>query len=278
MLLVQTAGWALALIILCAVLLVSCESKIVYHPYKYPEGNWDPAPFDVTVEDVNFQAEDGTQLHGWYIPSPNAQASMLWFHGNAGNLTHRLQNIQKLKPLNLNIFIFDYRGYGKSQGSPNEKGIYQDSQAAYDILVREKNVSPQKLILFGRSLGGVCAIEVASSNPAAGLILESTFTSARDMAGKVFPLLPIGWAIQSKFDALEKVPRLKLPKLFLHGTEDEVVPYEFGRKLFDAAAEPKEFYDIQGAGHNDTVSVGGVKYFAALDRFITKALEEQRSE
>jgi fermentation-respiration switch protein FrsA (DUF1100 family) len=274
----QTMGWILVLLLLYAALLVACESKIIYHPYKYPQGIWDTSSFNIKVEDVFFQADDGTKLHGWYIPSSNARATLLWFHGNAGNLTHRLENIQQLKALNLNIFIFDYRGYGKSEGKPSEEGIYLDSQAAYDILIREKNVSPRKLILFGRSLGAICAVEVAANNPAAGIILESVFTSARDMAGKVLPFLPIGWVIKSKFDAANKVPHLKLPKLFLHGTEDEIVPYELGRKLFSAAADPKEFYDIEGAGHNDTYFVGGGKYFAVLNRFITGTLKEMKNE
>lgn len=273
----QTAGGILALLLLYAVFLVACEDKIIYHPHKYPQGIWNPSSFNVKVEDVFFQAKDGTKLHGWYIPSANAQATLLWFHGNAGNLTYRLENIQQLQPLALNIFIFDYRGYGKSEGKPSEAGIYQDSQAAYDYLIREKNVVPlENLFLFGRSLGGICAVEVASSNPAAGLILESVFTSARDMAGQVFPLLPIGWAIRSKFSAVEKVPYLKLPKLFLHGTKDEIVPYKLGRKLYSAAAEPKEFYDIEGAGHNDTYGVGGREYFSALNRFITDTLKMKK--
>ena len=270
----QTAAGILVLLLLYTVLLVACENKIIFHPSKHPEGIWDPSPFNVQVEDIFFKSEDGTKLHGWYIPSSNARATLLWFHGNAGNLTHRLDNIQRLKDLRLNIFIFDYRGYGKSDGTPSEAGIYADSQAAYDVLVAEKNISPQKMFLFGRSLGGICAVEVAANNPAAGLILESVFTSARDMASKVSPLLPIGWAIQSKFDAMRNVPHLKLPKLFLHGTKDEIVPYEFGRKLFDAAVEPKEFYDIEGAGHNNTYGMGGIDYFAALDRFISKTLQE----
>ncbi len=272
--LIQTAGGFLLLIFLFAGLLVACENKIIYHPYKFPEGFWHPASFDVEAEDIFFQAEDGTKLHGWYIPSPEARGTLLWFHGNAGNITHRLGNIRELKPLKLNIFIFDYRGYGKSEGKPDEAGLSQDSQAAYDTLIREKKIAPEMLILFGRSLGGIFAVDVASRNPAAGLILESVFTSARDMAGKVFPLLPIGWAIRSKLDAVSKVPNLKIPKLFLHGTVDEVVPYEIGRELYEAAAEPKEFYDILGADHNDTYAVGGSEYFEAWDRFVSRALEE----
>ncbi len=264
----QATGVIVLFLVLYGIFLVSCERQIIYHPYKYPEGNWNSSSSAVFKEDVHFTAEDGTRLHGWYIPSAKAKATLLWFHGNAGNITHRLVNIEMLKPLNLNIFIFDYRGYGKSEGVPDEKGIYSDSQAAYDWLVKDKNILPGEIILFGRSLGGICAIEMASTNPAAGIILESVFPSARRLAEKIFPILPLGWAIKSRFDAISKVRSLELPKLFIHGTQDEIVPYKLGRELFSAAADPKIFYDIQGAGHNDTFLIGGADYFNALGRFI----------
>ena len=264
----QMAGMIVLFLALYGVFLVSCERRIIYHPHKYPEGNWNSSSSSVSREDVHFTASDGVRLHGWYIPSAGAKATLLWFHGNAGNITHRLGNIEMLKPLNLNIFIFDYRGYGKSEGVPDEKGIYSDSQAAYDWLVKDKNILPGEIILFGRSLGGICAIEMASTNPAAGIILESVFPSARRMAEKIFPILPLGWAIKSRFDAISKVRSLELPKLFIHGTQDEIVPYKLGRELFSAAADPKIFYDIQGAGHNDTFLIGGADYFNALGRFI----------
>ena len=268
----QMAGMIVLFLALYGVFLVSCEHRIIYHPHKYPEGNWNSSSSSVSREDVHFTASDGVRLHGWYIPSAGAKATLLWFHGNAGNITHRLGNIEMLKPLNLNIFIFDYRGYGKSEGEPDEKGIYSDSQAAYDWLVKVKNILPGEIILFGRSLGGICAVEVASGNPAAGLILESVFPSAGKMAEKIFPVLPLGGAIKSRFDAISKVPDLKLPKLFIHGTQDEIVPYKLGRELFSVAADPKEFYDIQGAGHNDTFLIGGAGYFNALGQFIKKVV------
>jgi hypothetical protein len=180
-----------------------------------------------------------------------------------------------LRSLHINLFIFDYRGYGKSEGEPNEVGVYLDSQAAYDWLVNIKKIPPSKIILFGRSLGGICAVEIAAKNLAAGVILESVFPSARRMAQKIFPFLPLGWAIKSRFDAIALVPGLKLPKLFLHGTQDEVVPYKLGRELFAAAVEPKTFYDIEGAGHNDTYLVGGPAYFDALDQFIQNAISDR---
>ena len=264
----HVAGVILLFFLSYGVFLVSCERRIIYHPYKYPEGNWSPSSSLVSKEDVHFISGDGVRLHGWYISSKSSNATLLWFHGNAGNITHRLVNIEALKPLDLDIFIFDYRGYGKSEGEPNEEGIYLDSQAAYDWLVKVKRIIPEKIILFGRSLGGICAVEVASKNPAAGIILESAFPSAGKMAKNFFPVLPLGWAIKSKFNAIGKVPNLKIPKLFLHGTRDEIVPYNLGRELFSAAAEPKIFYDIEGAGHNDTFLVGGANYFNSIDQFV----------
>jgi fermentation-respiration switch protein FrsA (DUF1100 family) len=265
---ISSLGVLLIALVLFAGLLVACERQLIYQPTLYPHGYWEPEAMGVSVEDVHFQAEDGIKLHGWYVQSPEAKATLLWFHGNAGNITHRLQNIKMLEPLKLNIFIFDYRGYGKSEGQPNEKGIYLDSQAAYDFLTQEKKIAPEKLILFGRSLGGAFAVDVTAKNPAAGLILESVFTTAKDMAKAIFPILPIGWAISSKLDIVSRVPQLELPKLFLHGDHDEVVPYKLGRQVFAAASEPKEFYEIKGAGHNDTIFAGGTRYFATIDKFI----------
>ena len=269
----QSIGVMAVLMLLYAVLLVGFEKKIIFHPAKFPEGYWNPVSLGLKVQDISFQSVDGVNLHGWFVPTPSARATLLWFHGNAGNLSHRLDNIQRLLPLNLNIFIFDYRGYGKSEGEPDEKGIYKDSQAAYNMILELEGVTVNSLFLFGRSLGGICATETALNNPARGLILESTFTSASDMSRKIMPLIPLGWAIRSKLNAINKVAELKLPKLFLHGDRDEVVPFELGRKLYEGASDPKSFYIIQGAGHNDTYIMGGRDYYNALDRFITETLK-----
>lgn len=269
----QSIGVMAVLMLLYAVLLVGFEKKIIFHPAKFPEGYWNPVSLGLKAQDISFQTVDGVNLHGWFVPTPGARATLLWFHGNAGNLSHRLDNIQRLLPLNLNIFIFDYRGYGKSEGEPDENGIYKDSQAAYNKILELEEVSVNSLFLFGRSLGGICATETALNNPARGLILESTFTSASDMSRKIIPLIPLGWAIRSKLDAINKVTELKLPKLFLHGDRDEVVPFDLGRKLYEEASDPKSFYIIQGAGHNDTYIMGGRGYYNALDEFITETLK-----
>ena len=266
-------GVTAVLVLIYALLLVGCEKKIIFHPSKFPEGNWDPASKGLKVQDIDFQSKDGKKLHGWFVASSQARATLLWFHGNAGNLSHRLSNIQELLSLNLNIFIFDYRGYGKSEGEPDEEGIYIDSLAAYDRILKIESVSVESLFLFGRSLGGICAVQTAFHKPARGLILESVFTSASDMSRKIFPLIPLGWAIRSKLDAISKVPIVTFPKLFPHGNRDEIVPLDLGKKLFDAAAEPKTFYIIEGAGHNDTYIIGGREYYKVLDKFITDALK-----
>lgn len=273
----QSAGLLVFFVLTYVAFLLLFENKIIFHPSRYPEGFWNPASVGVPAQDIYFTAEDGIKLHGWFIPNPNAVATLLWFHGNAGNLSHRLDNIQRLKPLNLNIFIFDYRGYGRSEGEPDEQGIYRDSRAAYKKVLELDGVSVDSLFLFGRSLGGICAVETAMNHPARGLILESVFTNSADMSRQVFPLVPLGWAIRSKLDALGKVPHLKLAKLFLHGTRDEIVPYDLGRKLFEQAGDPKTFYPIEGAGHNDTYIMGGARYFAALNRFITETLKNSNN-
>lgn len=182
----QSAGLLVFFVLVYAAFLLLFENKVIFHPSRYPEGFWNPSSVGIPAQDIYFASEDGVKLHGWFIPNPNAVATLLWFHGNAGNLSHRLDNIQRLKPLNLNIFIFDYRGYGRSEGAPDEQGIYKDSRAAYKKVLAMDGVSVDSLFLFGRSLGGVCAVETAMNHPARGLILESVFTNSADMSRQVF--------------------------------------------------------------------------------------------
>jgi len=265
------AGRALALF---TVLLAGCENSIIYHPQKYPIGLWDTSNMPLPIQDVWFQAEDGVKLHGWYVPSDEAVATFLFFHGNAGNITHRLENIFFLHHLKLNVFIFDYRGFGRSEGNPNEEGIQLDSQAAYDTVLTQPGVSVPSLFIFGRSLGGAFAAYTASKNPAAGLILESTFTNAVDMADKMLPIIP-SWFISSKLNTQGYVANLKMPKLFIHGTTDTLIPYTMGRELYKGAAEPKEFYSIVEGGHNNSWQVGGKEYFDTIQEFITRTVAGQ---
>ena len=273
--LLSTLAGLAGVLLLLTLLLVGCENDIIYHPTKYPDGLWDTSNMPIPVEDVWFEARDGIKLHGWYVPGKDAIATLLFFHGNAGNITHRLENIFLLHHLKLNVFIFDYRGFGRSDGEPDEDGIRLDAQAAYDTVLTRPGVSPESLIIFGRSLGGAFASYTATKNPAAGLILESTFTNAVDMADRMLPLLP-GWLVSSDLDTQSHVSRLKLPKLFMHGTRDNLIPFTMGRELYKAAAEPKEFYSIVNAGHNNTWYIGGKDYFDKINEFVTRTVPRPR--
>jgi fermentation-respiration switch protein FrsA (DUF1100 family) len=267
--LLKTLAGRVTVLALFTVLLAGCENMIIYQPVKYPKGLWDTSNMPLPVQDVWFTTKDSVKLHGWYVPSEGAVATLLFFHGNAGNITHRLENIFFLHHLKINVFIFDYRGFGRSEGDPDEDDIYLDSQAAYDTVLTQPGVSPSSLFIFGRSLGGVFASYTATKNPAAGLILESTFTNAVDMADKMIPFLP-GWFVSAELNTQGHVANLKMPKLFIHGTRDTLIPFTLGRELYKAAAEPKEFYSIVGAGHNNTFRVGGKEYFDTIQEFITR--------
>lgn len=258
--------------VLFVLFVAGCENKVIFQPIKYPTGLWDTENMSLPVQDVWFEAKDGVKLHGWHISREKAKATILFFHGNGGNLSGRLENIFLLHHLGLNVFIFDYRGYGRSEGEPNEKGVQLDSQAAYDTVLKQPGVAPQTLFLFGRSLGGVFAAYTASQNPVAGLILESTLTNADDMADKMFPILPVGWFLSAELNALGYVSHLSVPKLFIHGTADSLIPYAMGRKLYIGAAEPKEFYSIVGGRHNNSYGIAGKPYFDKLEEFITQTL------
>jgi fermentation-respiration switch protein FrsA (DUF1100 family) len=266
----RTALVALLLVAALALLLRLSEKKFIYFPSKYPAGNWEAAGLGLAVENVYFTTSDGVQLHGWLVRHPQAVATLLWCHGNAGNISDRLDNLWRLAQLPIHVFLFDYRGYGRSQGSPDEEGLYLDAEAAYDALVSRPEIDSSRIFLFGRSLGGAVAAELALRRPAAGLILESTFTSARDMAWKTFRPFPVHWIIKSRFDTLDKIRRIRLPLLLLHGTQDDIVPFKMGQRLFEAASEPKQFYPIRGAGHNDTYLVGGDDYFEQFRLFLTR--------
>lgn len=250
------------------VMIMIFEDQMIYFPAKYPEGNWQPEASRVVVEDCYFLTEDGLRLHGWFCPADDANLTLLWCHGNAGNITHRLENLRLLHELGINVFIFDYRGYGKSEGDPSEEGIYRDAVAAYDYLITRTDVRPDSVVFFGRSLGTGVAVDLGLKRNARAMILESAFTTAKEMASAIFPLPIAQFVIHSKFDSLGKIREIHVPLLFIHGDEDRTVPIDQGRKLFEAANEPKSFYVIPGADHNDTYQVGGSEYFEKIREFL----------
>ena len=247
------------------------EDKFIFHPG--PVSARDPSHVGLRFEDLFFTTQDGIRLHGWFIPHPGAGATLVWFHGNAGNISDRLLNIKLVHDrIKINIFIFDYRGYGRSEGTISEKGTYFDGEAAIKYLLGRDDAAARRLILFGRSLGAAVAAEMATRFKALGLILESPFVSIPEMARAIFPSLPIAWLLRTRYDTMEKVRLVKTPILVLHGDRDATVPFAQGKKVFEVASEPKRFYRIVGASHNDTFVVGGEEYYGALREFIESAL------
>ena len=245
------------------------DKQIIFFPDK--DITQTPADVGLPYEDISFTAADGTRLHGWFAPGAGAD-TLLWFHGNAGNISYRVQNILILnRRLRVNVFIFDYRGYGHSEGSPSERGLYADADAALTYLQSRPDVDPNRIILFGRSLGCAVAVETAMRRPVKAVILEAPFTSIAGMArstGPITGLVPIHWLIKSKFDSLSKIASVQSPLMILHGDQDDTVPIAMARALYAAANAPKRFHSIPGATHNDTYLIGGDAYFAALQDFI----------
>ena len=234
-----------------------------------------PAQWGLEYEDLRFAASDGTSLHSWFVPSA-ADVTWLWFHGNGGNVSHRLEDLTLLTScLGVNILLFDYRGYGLSDGRPSERGTYRDAEGALDYLVSRRDIDPHKIVYFGRSLGAAVAVWLACRRAPYGLILESPFASVREMARFAYPRLPLHLLIPNKYDSLSRIGRVSCPLLILHGDLDRVVPVAQGRKLYDAAREPKRFYVIERAAHNDTYLAGGEPYLRALGEFI-ESLDQPR--
>jgi len=248
----------LILIVLLFVSVRLLEGSFIYHPTKFPGGDWEtPARAGAGCEDVFLESGDGVRLHGWFVPAADkgaddaARAAILFFHGNAGNLSHRWSWLRALSRLGADVFAIDYRGYGRSDGEPSEEGVYLDAEAAYRYLAESRGVSPGRIVVYGRSLGGAPACEVASRFECGGLVLHSAFTSAPAMTAQVVPVVPLAWALGTDFDNLSKVSRVEAPLLVIHGRSDEVVPYYMGERLFAAAAEPKEFVRLERSLHND---------------------------
>lgn len=246
------------------------EERFIYYPDK--SVGHTPGDVGLPFDEIYLTSSDDVRLHGWFVPYPKAKTTLLWFHGNAGNISHRLENIRLLHDkVRTNIFIFDYRGYGRSEGRPSEEGTYRDGNAAVQYLRSRNDVDPKRIVFFGRSLGAAVAAELATRAECLALILESPFASVGEMARVAFPLLPLGRFLRTRYDVVEKVKRVRVPLLVLHGDRDDVIPYAHGKKVFEAAQEPKEFYAIRDARHNDTYVVGGDPYFEVLKTFIRKA-------
>ena len=255
----------------------SCVSYFIFEPDRTLYAQ--PADFSFNVRDVGLpiklSGDAGQSLHGWWVGSATWDAKVvLYLHGNDGNVSTSIGEIAPLRELGYAVFMLDYRGYGESAGAfPSEETVYEDAEAAWDYLVDQRGVSPARLYIYGHSLGGAIGIELAVHHPeAAGLIVESGFTSIRDMARlrKRYALLPMR-LLNQRFDSIQKVSKLKLPVLYIHGTADEVVPYAMGEQLFKASGGRKRFIAIGGGLHGNSAAVGGTLFRAAIRDFVEES-------
>jgi fermentation-respiration switch protein FrsA (DUF1100 family) len=232
----------------------------------------DPGQLGVPYEDVTFVAEDSVQLHGWWIPASEEAGTLIYLHGAAGNMGTRVEELKALRRLGLNLFAFDYRGYGKSRGFPTEPGTYRDARAAFEVVrARYGDMDAPPVVAYGHSLGGAVAIQLARDKPVRGVIVEGTFSSITDIAVLRHPNLPVRRFGAIRYDSCSRVPGLTLPKLIAHSRDDETVPFALARKLFDAAAEPKQFIELRGA-HSDSTQLHTPAYWRQVQAFVDRAL------
>jgi hypothetical protein len=245
------------------------QDRMVFFPDPHLVGN--PGNLGLDYEDVWIESADGYRLHGWFVPGPrdNARATVLFLHGNAGNISHRLEMLKIVHQLGLNCLMLDYRGYGQSQGSPSEQGLYTDAEAAWNWLVQEKGLSSRDIICWGRSLGGAVAAYVARDKNPGALIIESSFTSLPELGQKLYPFLPVKMISRMSFSTPQYIKYMSCPVLVVHSPEDEIVPFAFGEELYRAAKEPREFLQIQG-GHNEGFLVSGEAYFCGVRDFLQR--------
>ena len=249
------------------------QPKFLYSPIR--EIACTPGDLGLDFEEVVFKSADGLQLSGWYIPAENSEFTVLFCHGNGGNIFHRLDSINIFQNLGLNCLIFDYRGYGNSEGKPSEEGTYLDAEAACDWLIKKKKESADNIIIFGRSLGGSIATQLASKIKARALVVEGTFTSYVDIGKKFYPYMPVRCFARFSYRTIDYIKNVHCPVMFVYSRNDEVVPFEFGLELYEAANEPKEFVEIFGS-HNDGFLVSGEVYKTAWIKWL-KFLKEPKS-
>ena len=244
------------------------QSSLIYYPNVAGRNlSATPQQIGLSFEDVELVTEDKVRLHGWFVPSADARGTLLFFHGNAGNISHRLDSIVIFNRMGLDVFIIDYRGYGRSQGRATESGTYHDAEAAWFYLTETRGIDASKIIVFGRSLGSSIAAWLASRHRPAALILESSFSSVPSMAQRLYPFLPVKLLATFSYDTRRYVSSLACPLLVVHSQDDEIIPYAEGRLVFDAAPADKQFLDIRG-GHNDGFIVTGRAYTEGLGSFI----------
>jgi uncharacterized protein len=267
--LVSTAAFVLLAV---TALMLLFERRLIYFPYRAVELR--PADLSLRHEEAILTTSDGVKIHAWWLPADGADLAVIVCNGNAGNMSYRLDRVAAMhRRLGVSALLFDYRGYGQSEGQPDEPGTYQDARAAYRFLTETRGVRPDHIVIFGESLGAAVAVQLALERPARGLVLESPFTSVPEMARAAYPFLPpIGRLIRTRYETIAKIGALRMPLLVLHGEHDTIVPVSQGHRVFEAAPQPKRLFVIPGAGHNDTYHAGGDAYWTAWRAFL-KSLE-----
>jgi fermentation-respiration switch protein FrsA (DUF1100 family) len=254
----------LVVYLLLLLMIMWIENSLIYFPSKFPAGDWQPQ--NLTFEDAEFSAADGTRLHGWYVPAKNPTAALLFCHGNAGNLTHRDDLMYAMQTnIHASILVFDYRGYGKSEGSPNEAGVLADARAARQWLAEREGIEEQEIVLMGESIGGALAVNLAARDGARALLLERPITSLPDMAAYHYPWLPVRWIMRGRLNSLSLIDQYHGPVLIAHGKADTIVPFTNAERLFAAANEPKQLHVDRNTNHNDARTA---EYITALKSFL----------
>ncbi|HEY4696751.1 MAG TPA: alpha/beta hydrolase [Gallionella sp.] len=226
------------------------QSHLVFYPETEREVAATPALAGLQYEDIHLKTVDGIGLHGWYIPAAQPRGTVLFLHGNAGNISHRLDSIEMFHRLGYSTLIFDYRGYGNSGGKPTEQGTYRDAEAAWRYLTEQRHIPSCRIVLFGESLGGAVAAWLAAREKPAALVIASGFTSVPDLGQQLYPYLPVRWLARIRYDTREYLRAVTAPVLIAHSPEDDIIPFEHGRALSAAANPPKQFLELAG-GHND---------------------------
>ena len=263
---------AASIYVLLALALYLLQGKMVFLS-DLPGRALTATPVDIGLEyeDVSLATSDDERLHGWYVPATDKRGVVLFFHGNAGNISHRLDSIEIFHQLGLDTLIIDYRGYGRSTGKTSEQGTYLDAEAAWSYLVDERGIPADRIIVFGRSLGGAIGAWLGTQHTSAAMIIESSFTSGVDIARQLYPFLPVRLITRLRYPVAEYASRLECPVLVVHSRNDEIIPFEMGRSIYAAVKQRKSFLELRG-DHNNGFFISRRDYVAGLDRFFESVL------
>lgn len=250
------------------------QSRLVYFPNVQRELVATPRAAALEYEDVELRTSDGVKIHGWWVPARAPRGAVLIFHGNAGNISHRIEYLQMFNQMHYAVLIIDYRGYGKSEGAPSEEGTYRDAEAAWQYLIATREVPARDIVVFGESLGGGVALWLAEKYPPRALVLASTFTSVPDMGAGIYPWLPVRLLARIRYENLQRIASIKAPILIAHSREDEIVPYRHAEALYKAAPQPKELLQLKG-GHNEGFLFAHTAWVAAVGAFLDRAAQQR---